>query len=92
MGSSLVSRRTTWSIGSVLWVIVLSIFSAFQLWRGAWVDGILFTALTLLLIVDDMLERVMRSRTVRIGVIAAWWWFGWHFIFAKTVDPMVLGG
>ena len=52
MGSSLVSRRTTWSIGSVLWVIVLSIFSAFQLWRGAWVDGILFTALTLLLIVD----------------------------------------
>ena len=42
--------------------------------------------------VDDMLERVMRSRTVRIGVIAAWWWFGWHFIFAKTVDPMVLGG
>ena len=42
--------------------------------------------------VDDMLERVMTSRTVRLGMIAAWWWFGWHFIFAKTVDPMVLGG
>lgn len=38
--------------------------------------------------VDDMLEKVMTSRTVRIGMIAAWWWFGWHFIFAKTVDPM----
>lgn len=39
--------------------------------------------------VDDMLDRVMTSRTVRIGMIAAWWWFGWHFIFAKTIDPMV---
>ena len=38
--------------------------------------------------VDDMLERVMTSRTVRIGMVAAWWWFGWHFIFAKTVDPV----
>lgn len=39
--------------------------------------------------VDDMLDRVMTSRTVRIGMIAAWWWFGWHFIFAKTIDPLV---
>lgn len=39
--------------------------------------------------VDDMLDKVMTSRTVRIGMIAAWWWFGWHFIFAKTVDPLV---
>ena len=37
--------------------------------------------------VDDMLGKVMRSRTARIGMIAAWWWFGWHFIFAATVDP-----
>jgi len=42
--------------------------------------------------VDDMLEKAMASRIVRIGVIAAWWWFGWHFIFAKTVDPMIIGG
>ena len=40
--------------------------------------------------VDDMLEKVMTSRTVRLGMIAAWWWFGWHFIFAKTIDPMVI--
>jgi hypothetical protein len=38
--------------------------------------------------VDDMLEKAMTSRTARIGIIAAWWWFGWHFIFATTVDPM----
>ena len=28
--------------------------------------------------VDDMLEKAMTSRTARIGIIAAWWWFGWH--------------
>jgi hypothetical protein len=38
--------------------------------------------------VDDMLEKAMTSRAARIGIIAAWWWFGWHFIFATTVDPM----
>ena len=40
--------------------------------------------------VDDMLEKVMTSRTARVGMIAAWWWFGWHVIFATTVDPMVV--
>lgn len=34
----------------------------------------------------DMLDRVMQSRTTRVGVIAAWWWFGWHFAFADTVQ------
>ena len=34
----------------------------------------------------EMLEHVMKSRTVRIGIIAAWWWFGWHFLFAPTVQ------
>ena len=33
----------------------------------------------------DMLERIMVSRTARVGIIAAWWWFGWHFIFAPPV-------
>ncbi len=33
----------------------------------------------------EMLERVMVERTTRIGLIAAWWWFGWHFLFAQTV-------
>jgi hypothetical protein len=34
---------------------------------------------------DDMLAQVMTSRTTRVGIIAAWWWFGWHFLFASTV-------
>ena len=34
---------------------------------------------------DDVLAQVMTSRTIRVGVIAAWWWFGWHFLFASTV-------
>lgn len=33
-----------------------------------------------------MLHHVMESRTVRIGILAAWWWFGWHFVFAPTVQ------
>lgn len=36
--------------------------------------------------IGDMLEHVMASRTTRVGVIAAWWWFGWHFAFADTVQ------
>jgi hypothetical protein len=34
----------------------------------------------------EMLEHVMSSRTVRVGIIAAWWWLGWHFLFAPTVQ------
>ena len=34
---------------------------------------------------DDMLAQVMTSRIIRVGIIAAWWWFGWHFLFASTV-------
>ncbi|MFM6981329.1 MAG: DUF6186 family protein [Microbacteriaceae bacterium] len=34
---------------------------------------------------DDMLDRVMATRTTRLGLIAAWWWFGWHFLFGPTL-------
>lgn len=36
--------------------------------------------------IEDMLDHVMKSRTTRVAVIAAWWWFGWHFAFADTVQ------
>lgn len=36
--------------------------------------------------IGQMLEHVMESRTTRVGIIAAWWWFGWHFAFADTVQ------
>ena len=26
--------------------------------------------------VDDMLDNIMTNRTARIGMLAAWWWFG----------------
>lgn len=35
---------------------------------------------------DVMLAHVMSSRITRVGVTAAWWWFGWHFLFAPTVQ------
>lgn len=35
---------------------------------------------------DSMLEHVMTSRITRVGVTLAWWWFGWHFLFAETVQ------
>jgi hypothetical protein len=34
---------------------------------------------------DDMLTEMMTSRIARVGIIAAWWWLGWHFFFAPTV-------
>ncbi|MBK5237677.1 MAG: hypothetical protein JJE28_01045 [Actinomycetales bacterium] len=33
---------------------------------------------------EMMLEFVMTSRTTRVGIIATWWWLGWHFLFAPT--------
>lgn len=36
--------------------------------------------------IDDMLRHTMTSRITRVGVTAAWWWFGWHFLFAQTVQ------
>jgi hypothetical protein len=36
--------------------------------------------------IGDMLDHVMKSRTTRVAVIAAWWWFGWHFAFSDTVQ------
>jgi hypothetical protein len=32
-----------------------------------------------------MLAAMMTSRIARVGIIAAWWWLGWHFFFAPTV-------
>jgi len=33
-----------------------------------------------------MLNHVMDSRITRVGITAAWWWFGWHFLFGPTVQ------
>lgn len=35
--------------------------------------------------VGTMLDRMMTSRSVRIGVLLFWWWAGWHFLVGQTV-------
>jgi hypothetical protein len=37
----------------------------------------------------DMLDHVMRLRTTRVGIVAAWWWLGWHFTFAVTIQDVL---
>ena len=35
----------------------------------------------------EVLEEVFADRAVRITIIVFWWWLGWHFLVARTVDP-----
>lgn len=60
-----------WNISTVLWTTVLAIMAGFQLWRGAFVDGMLFTAITLLLIVDTSTGG--RIRFFRKHIVAPRW-------------------
>ena len=39
----------------------------------------------------ELLDRVMATRAARICILTFWWWLGWHFFFAQTVDPPVIG-
>jgi hypothetical protein len=34
---------------------------------------------------DTVLDRVMTSRSVRIGILLFGWWAGWHFLVGQTV-------
>ncbi len=43
-----------WSRATILWTGVLSIMSGFQLWRGAFVDGVLFAGIVLMLVIDRL--------------------------------------
>jgi hypothetical protein len=35
----------------------------------------------------ELLDRVMVTRAARITILTFWWWLGWHFLVAQTVDP-----
>jgi hypothetical protein len=35
----------------------------------------------------EVLGEVFADRAVRITIIVFWWWLGWHFLVARTVDP-----
>jgi hypothetical protein len=30
---------------------------------------------------------VLADRAARMVILLFWWWIGWHFLFARTVDP-----
>ncbi|MCU1525405.1 MAG: hypothetical protein JWO18_2299 [Microbacteriaceae bacterium] len=32
-----------------------------------------------------LLDRVMATRSARIGILLFWWWLGWHFLVGQTV-------
>jgi len=36
---------------------------------------------------SDLFDTVLGSRTARIAILVLWWWLGWHFLVAQTVDP-----
>ncbi|GAA2090000.1 hypothetical protein GCM10009840_31100 [Pseudolysinimonas kribbensis] len=34
-----------------------------------------------------LFDRVLADRAARMVILLFWWWIGWHFLFARTVDP-----
>jgi hypothetical protein len=40
---------------------------------------------------SEVLDQVMSERATRIAILVFWWWLGWHFLVARTVDPPLLG-
>lgn len=37
--------------------------------------------------VYQLLDVVLANRTARVTLVVFWWWIGWHFVVAQTVDP-----
>jgi len=66
--------RPRWSVGAVLWICVLGIMASFQTWRGAYVDGVLFYAITLMLILDRLTDG--RIRLIKTPLDAPRWVVG----------------
>lgn len=38
-----------------------------------------------------LLDRILADRPTRIALVVFWWWIGWHFMVARTIDPPLLG-
>ncbi|HZK59282.1 MAG TPA: hypothetical protein VFC59_05365 [Cryobacterium sp.] len=65
------SRNVAWTRGALLWTLGLAIMAGFQLWRSAWVDGILFSLLVGMLVIDTLTGG--RIRLLRLPVAAPRW-------------------
>ena len=37
--------------------------------------------------VGELLDGVLADRAARVALVVLWWWLGWHFLVAQTVDP-----
>ena len=37
----------------------------------------------------ELLDRVMTTQAARLTILTFWWWLGWHFLVAQTVDPTI---
>lgn len=35
----------------------------------------------------ELLDVVFADRAARVALVVFWWWLGWHFLVAQTVDP-----
>ncbi|MBX3117030.1 MAG: hypothetical protein KF808_06775 [Cryobacterium sp.] len=35
--------------------------------------------------IGNLMDKVMETRSARIGILLFWWWLGWHFLVGKTV-------
>ncbi len=33
-----------------------------------------------------LFDRILADRSARMVILLFWWWIGWHFLFARTVD------
>ena len=34
----------------------------------------------------ELLDLILVDRATRITIVLFWWWLGWHFLVARTVD------
>lgn len=66
-------------------MLTIAIFVALVL-AAATVEVLARTRLRAFATLGDVLDEVSDSRITRVGIAAAWWWFGWHFLFAETVQ------
>ena len=39
----------------------------------------------------ELLGAVLARRAPRVTLLVFWWWLGWHFLVARTVDPPLAG-
>lgn len=35
--------------------------------------------------VTALFDSLLADRTIRIAVLACWWWLGWHFLAGQTL-------